>query len=171
MCGSALSYRRPHTVKPLGVVLCRAQRRHAAQAAVDDRVPAREVDDRGRIQLALLRHHRCGIVAWVVGAACNSVDPIQHAAQVSHLENVGKSRGYYHLYTGGLCIPPGHLILDLIVQQFNQISHLTSCEQLGKTGKNHSQSSSPNSEINPIPGPNTNPNFNSNTNPKQQSLQ
>lgn len=73
------------TVEPLGVVLRRPQRRHPPEAAVDDGVAAREVNDGGSVQLAALRHHRCGVMTGVVRAASHAVDPLQHAAHVAHL--------------------------------------------------------------------------------------
>lgn len=74
------------TVEPLRVVLCSPQRRHASQAAVYDRVTTREVDDGGGVQLSALRHHRCGVVTGIVGAARDAVHPLQHAAHVAHLQ-------------------------------------------------------------------------------------
>lgn len=73
------------TVEPLGVVLRRPQRRHPPEAAVDDGVAAREINDGGGVQLAALRHHRRGVVAGVVRASRHAVDPLQHAAHVAHL--------------------------------------------------------------------------------------
>lgn len=73
------------TIEPFGVVLCRPQRWHAAQAAVYDGVPAREVDDGGGVQLSALCHYSCRVVTGVVRAASDTVHPLQHAAHVAHL--------------------------------------------------------------------------------------
>lgn len=78
------------TVEPLGVVLCRPERWHAAQAAVYDGVTAGEVDDGGGVQLSALCHHRRGVVTRVVRAARHAVHPLQHAAHVSHLVRRGE---------------------------------------------------------------------------------
>lgn len=81
------------TVEPLGVVLGAAQRRHVAQAPVDDGVAAWEVDDGGGVELAALRQHGGGVVARVVRAAGHAVHRIQHAAGVADLMVVGEGGG------------------------------------------------------------------------------
>lgn len=75
------------TIEPFGVVLCSPQRWHAAQAAIYDRVAAREVNDGGGIQLSALCHHRRGVVTRIVRAASHTVHPVQHAAYVAHLRH------------------------------------------------------------------------------------
>ena len=73
------------TIKPFWVVLGCAQGWHASQASVYDRIAAWEVDHSCGIQLSALRHHCCGVVTWVIRAACNAVDTLQHCAHVAHL--------------------------------------------------------------------------------------
>lgn len=73
------------TVQPFGVVLGGAQRRHVPQAPVDDRVPSREVDHRGRVQLSPLRYHGGGVVAWVIGTPGDTVHCVQHLTDVIDL--------------------------------------------------------------------------------------
>lgn len=73
------------TIEPLGVVLGSTKWWPTAQAAVDGRVPTREVDNRGRVELPLGGDDSCGVVAWIVGAAGHTVDFLNRSAEVSHL--------------------------------------------------------------------------------------
>lgn len=73
------------TIEPLGVILGRAKGRPAAQAPVDGRVPTREVDDGGRVELPLGGDDGCGVVARVVGAAGHAIDLLHRPAEVPHL--------------------------------------------------------------------------------------
>lgn len=73
------------TVQPLGVVLRGAQRRQAPQAAVDGRVPPREVHGGGGVQLSAGGDERSGVVQRVVGAAGHSADLVVDLRQVCQL--------------------------------------------------------------------------------------
>lgn len=100
------------TIEPFGVVLCSPQRWHAAQAAVDDRITTREVDDGGGVQLAALCHHRGGVVARVVRTASHAVHPLQHAAYVAHLWHHEREReGETGSLAGYLC----HVFTEFLV--------------------------------------------------------
>lgn len=79
-------YQHPLTVQPLGVVLGRAQRRQAAQAPVDGRVPPREIHGRGGIQLPAGGDERGRIVQRVVGTPSHSADLIVDFCQIRQLE-------------------------------------------------------------------------------------
>lgn len=88
------------TIEPFGVVLCGPKRRHVPQAPVDNRVTSREVDHCGGIQFTPLCHHCGGVVAGVIGTACNAIHCVQNLTDVGNLtegnKNIRKFSFYIH---------------------------------------------------------------------------
>lgn len=74
-----------HTVEPFGVVLGGPEWWHSSKAPVNDRVPAREVDDRGSVQFSILCHHCCRVMAGVIGTTCHSIHSLQYTAHIPRL--------------------------------------------------------------------------------------
>lgn len=73
------------TIKPLGVVLGRTERRQEAQTSVNGRITTREIHGCSSIQLPAGREESCGIVLGAIGAAGHAADHIMDLGQVTQL--------------------------------------------------------------------------------------
>ena len=70
------------TIEPFGVVLGSTKWGHAAQAAVDDRVAAGEINDCGGVKFSTVCQHGGRVVFGVIWAASNSVDCIKNLGKI-----------------------------------------------------------------------------------------
>lgn len=73
------------TIKPLGVVLGRAERRQEAQTSVNGRIPSGEIHGCSSIQFPAGCEESRGIVLGAVGTAGHTTDHIMDLGQVTQL--------------------------------------------------------------------------------------
>lgn len=86
----------PHdfTIEPFGVVLCCPKWGNISKAAVNSRIPSREINYSCSIEFSSWCNHSCRVMPGVIRAPSHSINSVNDFAKISYLYLKGERREF-----------------------------------------------------------------------------